>query len=482
MVGTSTQIQQGFINILVIGVGGYLVFRGQLSAGALVAYFTLLAIADQAISRLVEFFQNLIAAATSLQRLEQIILAARPVAGVDNPIPLPGVSREIRFEQVSFGYDPDQPVLHQIACSFPVGRSVALVGRSGSGKSTLLNLLTRLYDPIEGRVLIDGHDLRQVSQTSLYAQFGVVLQDIILLNTTICDNICLAKPEASDAEIEEAARAAEIHEAIMALPQGYQTRVGEQGKLLSPGQRQRIALARALLNKPAILLLDEATSTLDPEAEAAIQITLKKLAQHCTLIMTTHRLALAEDMDYVVVMDDGRVIEQGTPQQLLARKNLYYRMWQLQSGFVISPDGRQARITAARLRALSFCDVLDDEAVARLSEQFTAEYYEAGQIVIAQGELADKFYLIVRGKVAVTMTDAEGKTIELAVLEDGDYFGEIALLEDSPRSATVETLLPSLLLTLPREQFHQMLEKSISMNERIKNVALKRSMEVITGQ
>jgi ATP-binding cassette subfamily B protein len=207
---------------------------------------------------------------------------------------------------------------------------VAIVGPSGSGKSTLLNLLTRFYDVDAGQITLDGYDIREVTQASLRTHMGVVFQESFLFDTTIRENLRLARPTATDDEIETAARAAEIHTWIMGLPQGYDTMAGAAGGQLSGGQRQRLALARALLRDPALLLLDEPTSALDATTEAAISATLAQLARERTVIMSTHRLAAVVNADRIFVLEAGHLVEVGTHAELLARRGLYYDLWQKQ--------------------------------------------------------------------------------------------------------------------------------------------------------
>jgi ATP-binding cassette, subfamily B, bacterial len=215
--------------------------------------------------------------------------------------------------------------------SIPIGRFVAIVGPSGSGKSSLLSLLLRFYDSDTGRICINGQDIRNVSRESLRSQIGVVFQESLLFDTSIRENLRLARPDATDAEIEAATRAAEIHPTILGLPQGYDTPVGTAGGRLSGGQRQRLAIARALLRDPAILLLDEPTAALDASTEAAISATLERLAGERTVIMATHRPASVVHADQIFVLEAGRLVESGRHADLLYHNGLYAELWQNQS-------------------------------------------------------------------------------------------------------------------------------------------------------
>lgn len=481
MVVVWTDIQQIALNGLTICVGAYLTWRGLLSIGSFSAFIVLLPRIGASITSLSGFFRDLISASSALERIDQVFQIPSERSERGDAVPLPSISQEIRFENVSFGY-PGQPLqLRDVSFVLPARRSVAFVGRSGAGKSTILKLLLRFYDPVEGQVLLDGYDLRTVSQASFRAQVGVVLQEAPLLNTTIRENICLVNPEANDAELESAARLAEIHDTITRLPRGYETLVGEGGKLLSPGQRQRVALARALLHNPTLLLLDEITSALDLETEAAINDTLRKLARERTVIIVTHRLSSVVHADQVVVIDNGQVIEQGAPSELLRNKGFYRQLWQLQTGFIISANGQYAEVTGARLRFIPLFERLDDHTREMLADQFVSEYYDADQTIITEDSPGEKFYIIVRGKVSVSHTvPTSEESITLAVLEDGDYFGEIALIKGGLRSATVQTLLPSLFLTLERERFQKMMADIPTLQEVVEKTAQQRSLETIT--
>jgi ATP-binding cassette subfamily B protein len=241
---------------------------------------------------------------------------------------LPRITNDITFDRVTFQYENSEtPVLDSLSLKLKVGKTIAIVGPSGSGKSTLLNLILRLYVPDEGRVTIDGVDIRKVTRESLRRGMAVVFQENMLFNMSIRENIRLGKEGATDEEVEQAARRAEIHRYIMSLPQKYDTAVGERGDTLSGGQRQRIAIARAIVRNPSVLLLDEATSALDQTTEAAINKTLMKLAQGRTMIFSTHRLTSVVDMDEIIVISGGRAIERGSHAQLLAKNGVYRKLW-----------------------------------------------------------------------------------------------------------------------------------------------------------
>jgi ATP-binding cassette subfamily B protein len=237
---------------------------------------------------------------------------------------------EVCFDGVDFAYQPERQILHAVEFRIGSGEKVAVVGHSGAGKSTLSRLLFRFYDVTAGTITIDGQDLRQLTRSSLRAAIGIVPQDTVLFNETILYNLAYGRPDATREEIEAAARIAHIAEFIEQLPDGYQTLVGERGLKLSGGEKQRVAIARAMLKRPRILVFDEATSSLDTQTEQAIQETLREVAKDHTTLVIAHRLSTVVDADRILVMDQGRIVEQGTHQALLAQQGRYRQMWQLQ--------------------------------------------------------------------------------------------------------------------------------------------------------
>jgi ATP-binding cassette subfamily B protein len=239
-------------------------------------------------------------------------------------------SPTVRFDKVVFAYDPERPILQSVSFEIPAGKTVAVVGASGSGKSTLARLLFRFYDVNEGAITIDGQDIRRVTQLSVRRAIGIVPQDTVLFNDTVRYNIAYGRPEASSDDVEQAAKAAHIHDFIAATPKGYDTMVGERGLKLSGGEKQRVAIARTLLKNPPILIFDEATSALDSANERAIQAELQSAAQNKTTLVIAHRLSTVVDAHEILVMEAGRIVERGTHAALLVQGGAYARMWALQ--------------------------------------------------------------------------------------------------------------------------------------------------------
>lgn len=269
-------------------------------------------------------------ALTNMERLFGLLDERQDVQDAPNAIALDNRRPAVRFENVRFGYDPRREILHGVDFEIPAGGTVAVVGHSGSGKSTLARLLYRFYDVNEGRVTVDGHDLRGLSQASLRGAVGIVPQDTVLFNDSIYYNIRYGRPDATREEVEAAARAAHIHRFIESLPDGYDTPVGERGLKLSGGEKQRVAIARAILKNPSILIFDEATSALDSKSERAIQAELERIQVGRTTLVIAHRLSTVMNAGQILVMDAGQIVERGSHSELLALDGHYAQMWRLQ--------------------------------------------------------------------------------------------------------------------------------------------------------
>jgi ATP-binding cassette subfamily B protein len=460
--------------IAVIGVGISLVFFGYRSLGTIVAFHAVFLTISASVGGLAYIMPVVLQSLGGLRRIEDIL--NEPPHVVDEPaaFKLGRLSRSIAFHNVTFGYAAGGTDLREVNLEISHGSFVALVGASGSGKSTVLNLILRFYDPRSGVITFDGQDIRHAAQNSLRSQIGVVFQENLLFNISVRDNIRLGNLQTTDSDVERAARAAEIHDFVVGLPEAYDTVAGEGGSRFSGGQRQRMALARALIRNPAILLLDEATSALDSATEAAINETIMKVAKERTLVSVTHRLSTVIHADRIVVLADGQIAEQGTHADLLRLNGTYAQLWRKQAGFTLSLDGDQAGVEAERLRDFPILSDLADNILAELPQQFVTERYPAGRTVIVQGDPGNKFYIIVRGIVDVLVRREDGVEERIAVLRDGDYFGEIALLKDVPRTATLRTHALSVFLSLERADFTHLLERAPQLRESLERAYLHR--------
>ncbi len=476
LVERSPNVSFLLIQLAVTGVGAYKAFQGEMTIGTLVSFNALTFSLSSAVTSLTRVMPALLQASGGIERIAELLNEPSQVADADDPQPAAPLSEALRLEDVSFSYTGDRKNLDSISLTIRRGDNVALVGGSGSGKSTVLSLLARFYDADSGRVTFDGDDVRKLAQDSLRSQMGVVFQESFLFNTTIRDNIRMGAPEADDATIEAAARAAEIHELVMRLPDGYDTLVGERGGNLSGGQRQRVAIARALVRDPAILILDEATSALDPATESAINQTIERIGEQRTVVSVTHRLASAAGCDQIFVFDHGKLVEYGDHRSLVSKdRGAYRRLWDKQEGLQVSDDGIRADVTVKHLKQIPILARIGQQALEELCGLFISERLEESRVVFREGDTAvDKFYIVARGKVTVTKADPVLGERQLNVLQDGDHFGEIALIKDMPRTATIRTLTPCIFLTLQRAQFLDLVEKHRHLRNEIDAVATDR--------
>jgi subfamily B ATP-binding cassette protein MsbA len=321
----------GSVGIVVaIWVGGYLVFSKSLTPGAFMAFLGALASLYQPVKRISQINNNIQRGMAGATRVFEIMDLRSDLIEQPNAVTLGRMQEGVRFHNVAFAYEPDQTVLRGISFGVKLGEIVAVVGSSGAGKSTLVNLIPRFYDPTEGFIAIDGVNITQATLQSLRAQMGIVTQETILFDDTILNNIAYGQPDVAQDLVREAARIANAEEFIQALPAKYETRIGERGVRLSGGEKQRIAIARAILKNPPILILDEATSALDAESERLVQEALDRLMRNRTTFVIAHRLSTIIRADKILVLDSGCCVEQGTHSELMAKGGVYCRLYNTQ--------------------------------------------------------------------------------------------------------------------------------------------------------
>ena len=314
----------------ILWIGGYEVVQGDLTAGALVAFLTYAVNLANPVKRISRIYGTVQRAMAAIDRVFGVLDMEETIRDRKNAVPLPEIEGRVAVKDVSFSYKEGAPALSHVSLEASPGQLIAFVGPSGAGKSTIANLVPRFYEVNEGAIEIDGHDVRDVTLDSLREQIGIVPQETMLFSSSVRENIRYGRLDATDKEIEEAARAANAEEFILQLPEGYETKIGERGLNLSGGQRQRIAIARAILKNPRILILDEATSALDTESEKIVQAALDKLMVGRTSFAIAHRLSTIFNADCIYVIDGGRIVERGTHEELLAAGGLYSTLYNIQ--------------------------------------------------------------------------------------------------------------------------------------------------------
>jgi ABC-type bacteriocin/lantibiotic exporter with double-glycine peptidase domain len=465
MTGAGLQASVGLMaavaQVEILCLGGYLVIKGHMSLGTLLAAISLAPSVMQPVNQLSQTTQNAQAAAGAMSRIRELL--DQPPGIVDRPdaATLDGVHHDIVLDAVTLSYGAGRPSLDGASLRIPAGAHVAFVGPSGAGKTSVLNLLLRFWDPTAGRVLVDGHDAREVTVASLRRSFGVILQDTFIFNTTVRANIAFGRPEATDEQIAGAARAAQLHEFIANLPAGYETVLGDRGVRMSGGQRQRLAIARALLRDPQVLILDEATSALDARTEADMRRSLAEAGKGRTVVSISHRLASIVASDRIFVLAAGRVAQEGTHDELLAAGGLYRQLWDEQHGGA-EPDGggagaggragRAGPDPAEALRAVPLLADAPAEALEELGRAAMHERYGAGTEVGAPDQPMGRLLVVLDGELELVRDDGE-EAIGGARLGRGDFIGELALLREQRFPATLRASTPLWLLAVARPDF-----------------------------
>lgn len=468
LVARTAVLGTGISQLVVVGVGATLAVNGQMTAGLLIAFIGLLMGIGEAVGMLTTAIPLMITAQQAHARLRAFLDEPVPQEESPDAVAVERLSGEIVFRDVYFSYDGQRSTLAGLDFRIRPGQRVALVGPSGCGKSTALSLLMRFCSPQCGQVLLDGTPISHIREDSLRANISVVLQNALLFDATIRENILAGRPEAGDGDVILAAKAAGIHDAILAKPQGYDTPVTQASGALSGGERQRIAVARALLRQSPILLLDEATSALDPASEQVVNDSVAALAPACTVVSVTHRLASVVDFDLIVVLKDGRLVEMGRHADLAAKGGPYTEMWTRQQGMTTAApsDGGGQLISPDRLALIPFLSECSRGTLEELSDLFVLSHFTEGQYVFHHGDPGDHFYLIARGCVQVLVPDETGDRV-VNTLRDGDFFGEIALLRNVPRSASIVAWADTWCLSLSCQHFLRIIQAEPGLHARV---------------
>jgi ATP-binding cassette, subfamily B, bacterial len=445
------------VPIVVLLVGGRRVLAGELTTGRLVAFEMLQAGFLGPLQNVVGTLLRLQVVPVLLGRMDDVLLSEREPS---RETKCPRLQGEIELRHVAFRYSPTAPfVLEDVSMRIEKGKKVALVGPSGSGKSTLARLLLSLYAPTSGKILLDGADLSTLDPASVRRQYGVVLQETALFDGTVADNLRLFYPNAPMEHVVQAARVAQIHDDILALPQGYDTRISASRGALSGGQRQRLALARAIVHRPPIMILDEATSALDAITESAIERYLSTRA--CTRVLIAHRLSTVRDADAIFVLDRGRIVERGRHDDLIAAGGLYARLAASEREAQephLPPPERQP-IEARDLAQFDAFVAWSEEERGELARQLQRADFAAGTRVVEQDAKATGLYLIQAGTVSIELAEPGLAAWTAAELGPGVLFGEIGLLDGSPSSASVVARSDVRLLHLPYARFQELLRR-----------------------
>lgn len=434
---------------LVWALGGTLIVFGQMTVGTVAAFNGQMSLFVRRLHGLASQYRSVAAAAASLRRIEEVL--REPMEFMDTP---PGgayapeaVRDAITFEHVSFSYTGVEPTLIDINVRLPAGSHVAFVGPTGAGKSTLVNLLPRFYDADQGAVKIDGRDVRSFSLGGLRQAISIVSQDTFLFNSTIMENIRLGRMDASDEDVIEAAKGARLHDFITSHPAGYDLLVGERGWRLSGGQRQRVAIARALLRGSPILILDEATSSLDAETESEILSELDEVTRGKTVISITHRLGLAIKSDTIFVLQAGRIVEQGSHEELIGNPGLYRKLFEDQNRELIERgaiDPHEAALGKAG--SMPIFSVVSAEELAGMADLSTTRRYTAGDVFCEPDGADGRLYLLRSGQVELTMRDEQGdeRRLQIGAPLDGSSAqpsaASMTLLINLPRSVSAKAL------------------------------------------
>ncbi len=477
LVGRATNFGISGSQLIVIGLGAVLSVEGEVSAGTIVAFITLLLSIGGAAGFIGAQLPILIQAVGSLQRIETFLAQPVEIKPPDTVESMALPLKAVTFDNVSFSYEGDKVNLDGISIQIDTPQRIAVVGPSGSGKSTFIGLIEHQFDPTEGHIYLNGIDLRKIGDEQRNELINVVPQEPLLFQTSVRENIRMGKLDATDEEIEEAAKKAEIHDFIVSLPDGYDTDSGEAGRKFSGGQRQRIAIARAIINDPEILLLDEATSALDEASAAAINETLERVTRGRTVFAITHHLNDCELMDLVLVLKDGKIVETGTHKELVSREGAYADLWNAHTIANATDDLTTDDIIKMLGRFALFED-LPADTMEKAFKAMRLETVQAGTSLLEEGQSAERFVLIVKGTVERTVRMPSGEIHELELLDAGEALGEYAILDDATNPATATTTTTCTLLSIHKLDLLKLLGDDPRMLAHIQTMLRAREDEI----
>ncbi|MNX91791.1 putative multidrug export ATP-binding/permease protein [compost metagenome] len=421
------------------------------------------------VSYVINYLPIVVPAAGALQHIEDLLKEAPQQADTPEAIAAPEDPAHWRLDRVSFAFGATD-ARREVSLAIPRGATVALVGPSGAGKSALIDLLIGDTLPLGGAITVDGEPVERFTRQSLAARVALLRTEPQFFPGSVRENLLLAAPHATPEACDAVLSAVGLHETFQALPRGRDTAIAELR--LSPLEWQRLALGRALLRDPRLLILDDATSALDGESEASFLATVQAVARdRAAVFIATHRLASIQHATQIHVLSDGTLVAQGDHATLLEAGGLYAEWWEKQNGFIAN------RVRPGWLARLPVFAALDQGVLADLAGRFLSEHVGAGREVFREGDAGDRFYLIARGTVEVLKGHAVGTAARLAQLQDGDYFGEIALSTDAPRGATIRTLTPCHLLSLDRAAFLELLARAPAFEAHVSLTMAERTGE-----
>ena len=466
LVGRITSFGVSAAQLIVIGLGAVQSIEGHVSSGTIVAFITLLLTIGGAAGFISAQLPLLIQGVGGLERVEALLDKPDASPDPEQPEMLDGPVRSLRFDEVSFSYEGGVTALDRVSVSIDCPRQVIVVGPSGSGKSTLLRLIENQFSPSSGHVRLNGVDLRMMGEAQMRALISLVPQETMLFQGSVRENIRMGKLDATDGEVEEAARAADIHDIILTLSDGYATDVGEAGAKLSGGQRQRIAIARAILRDPQILLLDEATSALDPTSRAAVEQTLAKVTAGRTVVSVTHDLTQCAQADLVLVVKAGQLVERGTHAQLLEADGVYADLWQ--KSVIAGSQGDTPKIQLMEhLRKRPLLAGVPDSFLQKLLARMSVETVAANTVLTQEGQPAERLIFITQGEAQHWIHLSDGTLMPVAVLEVGDTIGDYAALEAGDEFTRAVTRTRCRLLTIERDALQALLRETPDIERRI---------------